>query len=446
MKHHAAVLLLALCALAPLRAADAPGAKPAPPPSYCRFVDDQHGKGDFEVLVRRFRHPETGREVTLAGMIHLGDAAFYAKIDKLGDAHDVVLLEGVNGSPTFFDLPLIYTMYLGPRLMDPAALEHQGDHLRSTGKNRRNADVSFSDMSDKSGVSLAILALPVLVVAGETAYTLETAGEQFAWMSGNSESLARGIRGMLSESLTWDDPKLKNEEFDRVVLHERNRHLLGELDKELRKPSSRRILIPWGAAHHPELESALRARGFEPVKDEWITAIAVRSLGKTAESDPGFRWRLPYLLRLRFSDKTAAVDGPLSLVAYHDTPRKQGHSTLWGLLHKRQRTDTTEAFSLLAGLGWSSFADTEKGESSRSALLSLWSDTHTPAQDTTEFGWWGFLGGAKETRDAAGRVESSSWHLPLTFGSRPLLYRQETHATGKTSHRFLLFFETCSGR
>ncbi len=450
--------LLLAAALAPLHAAgtaattaSAPGEKAAAGPAraaeaktepYCRYDTSPKGKGDFEVLVRRFRHPETGREVTLAGMIHLADPAFYAKIDSLGDRHDVVLLEGVKGSPTFFSLPLIYTAHLGSRLIDPAALEGQNDHLRSTGPNRHNADVTMDQLGDRTGVSLGLVSLPFVVVGGETAYALETVAEQLAWLTGNDDSLARASREMLADTLVNESPKLRDEDFDRVILRDRNTHVLEVLDGELRKPGSRTILIPWGAAHHPGLEQGLRERGFEPVQDEWLTAVAVRSLGRTPETDPGFRWRLPYAMRLRFSDTTSSVDGPLSLLAYHHSPRSHAHSSLWGLLHSREVSDTESSFSLLGGIAWSGVRDTEKGERERSALAWLWRESHSPLHDATEFGWWGFLGASRVERDDSGREESSSWHLPLTFGRRPLLYREEVRPSGETVHRFLLFFKT----
>lgn len=444
MKLRSAALLLAACAFAPLHAADAPAAKNEPVP-YCRFGTGKNDKGDFEVLVRRFRNPETGREVTLAGMVHLADAAFYAKIDKLADAHDVVLLEGVKGTPSFISLPLLYKSLLGHRLMDPASLDGQREHLRSTGPNRRNADVSMSDMDDKTGISLELVQLPFVVGFGEAAYTLETVAEQFAWLTGSGDDLARTTRRLLASELSKTKSDDMDEDFERVVLHDRNNHLLGILDDELRKPGSKRILIPWGAAHHPELEEGLRKRGFTPAGDEWLTAMAVKHLGSSPENEPGFRWRLPYALRLRFSDTTSEVDGPLSLLSYGDTPRAHEHSSLWGILHSREVTDTESSFSLLAGLGWSFHANREKGETANSALAGLWREAHSPLNDSFSLGWWGFLGGASTQRDEHARVESSSWHLPFTFGKRPLLYRHETDGDGRATHRFLLFFKLTEG-
>lgn len=446
-----ALLLLAACALAPGRTF-AEEKKPVTPQVYYRFESpaEKGGSGNFEVLIRRFRHPVSGREVTLAGMVHVADAAFYTRIEKLADTQDIVLMEGVRPGESVFGIldaiPLIYTSQLGARLMASTRLEHQQDHLRTSGPNRRNADVTLDKVGAGDGIT-GIITLPLVVALGETGYIIEGVGEQLAFLTGTADAATRTVRSIIAESLNENKPDDMDEEFERVILRDRNTVVLEALDEELQKPESLRILIPWGAAHHVGLEAGLRARGFVPVHDAWVPAISVKDMGKTPETDPGFLRRLPYAISLRFSNTTDAVSGPLSLIDYKSAPRVFEHSTAWGLLHNRVITDEKSSFSLLAGILWTGEARRDDSAGGAYALLGLWGSSHEPTKDETRLGWWGFLGGVSTERDDTGAEKTSAWHLPFTFGKYPLIYGEKTDAvSGKSEHRFLLFFTTTSGK
>lgn len=422
---------------------------------YYRYETAAGKKGDLELLTREFHNAKTGKTVTLTGMIHIADAAYYRKVDALADKQDIVLLEGVKGGAAglITIAPLLYQMYLGPRLLAPANLAGQSDYFRGEGLNRRNADVDASELGEGAGGLGGVIMLPVVAALGETAYTLEGITEQFAWLTGNEDGLTAFTREKIAGKLTEADDEKDGEcvprggeDFDRVIIGHRNEAVLKVLDEELAKPAVHTALIPWGAEHHAGLEKALLARGFVPAGDTWNTAIAVKSLNTSPETDPGFRYRFPYLLSIRNSDTGFEFDAPLSLITAHESPRNNGGSLAWGILHYG-REDDTSVFAVDA-LGILRLRNEDKttGVRSKDFLLGLYGDSSSPKKDSVHFGWWGFLGGATDLKED-GKVVSSEWHLPVTLGKRPLFYGRKTdEKTGRTEHRFLLFFKTTSER
>ena len=48
---------------------------------------------EFQVAIGQFRHPKTGVQVDLVGAIHIGDRAYYQKLNKLFGQYDAVLFE-----------------------------------------------------------------------------------------------------------------------------------------------------------------------------------------------------------------------------------------------------------------------------------------------------------------------------------------------------------------
>lgn len=422
---------------------------------YYRYETTAGKKGDLELLTREFHNAKTGKTVTLAGMIHIADAAYYRKIDALADKQDVVLLEGVKGggAGVITLAPLLYQMSLGPRLLAPANLAGQMDHLRGEGLNRRNADVDASELGEGGGGLGGVILLPVVVALGETAYTLEGLAEQFARLTGNEDGMTALTRAKLAEELTTaGDEKDGNptpkggEDFERIIIGRRNDAVLKVLDEELGKPAVRTVLVPWGAEHNTGLEKALIARGFVLAGDTWNTAIAVKSLNTSPDTTPGFRYRFPYLLSIRNSDTGFEFDAPLSLITAYESPRINGGSIAWGLLHFGREDDTSVFAADALGILRLRTENKNTGERSKDFLLGLYGESSLPEKDSVHLGWWGFLGGATDLKED-GRVVSSEWHLPISFGKRPLFYGQKTdEKTGETEHRFLLFFKTTSGR
>ena len=66
------------------------------------------------------------------------------------------------------------------------------------------------------------------------------------------------------------------------VLTKRNHHLLGVIRERL--PTSEIIVVPWGAAHMPEIHREIQKIGFRVVETKDYVAIRFRSVGEKSES------------------------------------------------------------------------------------------------------------------------------------------------------------------
>lgn len=98
--------LVVLCGslLAPARADDAkPAVEADAPAAYMRIGRPSKTAATLEIALRRFEHADgKGPTIWLAGVVHIGEPAYYEKLQKFLNAQSLVLYEGV-GVPSFAD-------------------------------------------------------------------------------------------------------------------------------------------------------------------------------------------------------------------------------------------------------------------------------------------------------------------------------------------------------
>ena len=89
---------------------------------------------------------------------------------------------------------------------------------------------------------------------------------------------ARGLNAhTFQELMQFSPPHLEEQLFDDL-LHKRNLHLLKEIEDRL--PTAELIIVPWGAAHMPELAREIQKDGFRVVETRDYVAIQFRSKGQ----------------------------------------------------------------------------------------------------------------------------------------------------------------------
>jgi hypothetical protein len=71
------------------------------------------------------------------------------------------------------------------------------------------------------------------------------------------------------------------EQFLQDLLRKRNRHLVQEIHARL--PQSEIIIVPWGAAHMPEIAKEIQKSGFSLDATREFVAIRFRSVGNKRE-------------------------------------------------------------------------------------------------------------------------------------------------------------------
>jgi hypothetical protein len=207
-----------------------------------------------ELRVREDVYEKDGRRVYLVGMIHIGEADFYARVKKDMPDDALFLTEGVSDSKNLMSDGLNYrnaARVLGleaqPAFEDPSEAEApaSGETAQDgaveplppvpKGQTFRNADVDVSEFDPRT---IALLRKIGGLYAGGDAVTFILRFVQFA------------------TTMSPEEYALMQQD----VLNMRDAYVLMELDKV---PNAyRNIVIPWGAAHLPGIAKGLESRGY----------------------------------------------------------------------------------------------------------------------------------------------------------------------------------------
>ena len=197
------------------------------------------------------RYAREGKSIQLVAMIHLARTAYYQDIQSaIPSEGTLILVEGVSDRSRLLDQRFSYRRVAGllgltpqeelrfpGRLIDPESLEETAQGIRP-GVDILPADIDLQHFDPRTVELLNELAVRV-----------------FNEGSANSD---------WSTDFHWLQERM-SPELNRIVMHDllekRNHHLLGLLPDSLRHYDH--LVIPWGALHLPDIESALLQMGFE---------------------------------------------------------------------------------------------------------------------------------------------------------------------------------------
>jgi hypothetical protein len=186
--------------------------------------------GGFDLMERTFVKGD--QRVRLVGMMHLGDQAAYGRLVRGFEGEGIaVLAEGVTDRQGLLGGHLRYK-----QVAARAGLDAQQDLLTyCPGLYLVHADVDLSEMHPQT--------VEALRHAERLFERLDLASlrEWFAW----SQTVTPEF-----QEIFWED-----------VLERRNAEVLRHLDDTLALAWPE-VIIPWGAGHMPDLDAAVRARGF----------------------------------------------------------------------------------------------------------------------------------------------------------------------------------------
>ena len=189
------------------------------------------------VQVRSYVRDSDGKEIMLVPMSHVGESKFYKSLAASFPTDSVILMEGVSDSGHVLPKKISYA-----RMAASVGAVEQAEVFQPPGE-IVSADV---DVSSFSPGTLDFLKSVLLIhVKGVTAETLPALLKPMA-------------------------PDLQQQVMDDL-LTKRNRHLLGVLQERL--ADANHIIVPWGAAHMPELAREIRKLGFHQVNQRRYVAI-----------------------------------------------------------------------------------------------------------------------------------------------------------------------------
>ena len=275
--------------------------EPAP---YLRTAKGKEGGRVLEVAVRTLASPkENGPRVTLLGVSHLGDAAYYEKVQKKLDAADLVLFEGVgfgDDGPPKRDGGGSAVSGIQVSLARSMGLVFQLEAIRYDRPHFRNSDLSTEALltrlqggplkpSKKGAKGKApedgLQSREFTKALSGNSFLFDFLGKTLALFGENPKFRALmklaimetlgSIEGDVTRLAKSSGPGM--EKFMKVLLEDRNTIVFRDLRKVLKKKNPpKSIVVFYGAAHMPDLENRLaRKFGFRPAGDEWLAAFGV---------------------------------------------------------------------------------------------------------------------------------------------------------------------------
>ena len=222
----------------------------------------------LELASRTLSHPEHG-DVTLVGVAHIADAAFYADTQGRLDQAEVVLYEGVKDADATGDDPALHEAYAG--LASALGLAFQQDEIAYDRDNWHNSDLSVQELTEGMTAKGQDPG-PVLDLLNG-GRELRKMGKLSA--KAEKSALVRAMaRIMLVESLPRAEgvmaSALGDEMYEWLVV-ERNDAVYVDLIEQ----RDAAVSVLYGAGHLMELEGRLIADGYTVADEVWTPAITV---------------------------------------------------------------------------------------------------------------------------------------------------------------------------
>jgi hypothetical protein len=183
----------------------------------------------FMVQVRKYVRND-GKTIQLVPMAHVGDAGFYRALTQSFPTNSIILMEGVTDNNNLLTNKITYT-----RMATSLGLAEQQREFRPVAGEWVRADV---DVEEFAPTTIDLLNLVMLFHSRGVSLTTVLPLLQYSPPPAVQEQI-------------WDD-----------LLRKRNRRVLQELNSRL--PESDYFVIPWGAAHMPEISREIQNSGFRP--------------------------------------------------------------------------------------------------------------------------------------------------------------------------------------
>jgi hypothetical protein len=183
--------------------------------------------GGLNIQVRKYVRQD-GKTVQLVPMSHIGEPEFYRQLSQSFPTNAIILMEGVSDEQHLLTNRISYR-----RAASSLGLAEQVHEFKPPPASLVRADV---DVEQFSPATIDFLNLAMLLHAKGL----------------NMESILMALQ--------YSPPREAQEGLVNDLLHKRNRHLLDELQSHLGQADL--LIVPWGAAHMPELAREIQKSGF----------------------------------------------------------------------------------------------------------------------------------------------------------------------------------------
>lgn len=251
--------------------------------SFFRFVDQGKSSGKLQTSITHYVNKK-GIEVSLIGVVHIGDKEYYEQLQEIFTHYDALLYEMVKPSgdssiPGRQTTSSVSSMQRGmKRLLE---LEFQLDAVDYSQDNFVHADMdaeTFFRVQDERGESLLSLMFQSMMHQWSQQMKGEgprTNGFQLLAAMLNPDR-ARALKYLLAQEMEAIESMVAGLDGSdggngSVILTERNKVAFEVLDGQI-KDGKMKLGIFYGAAHLPDMERRLIEMGFCLKSTEWLTA------------------------------------------------------------------------------------------------------------------------------------------------------------------------------
>ncbi len=205
--------------------------------------------GGLTVQVRNYVRND-GKTIQLIPMSHVGESAFYRKLSRSFPTNSTILMEGVTDNRNLLTNKIAYQ-----RMAASLGLTEQVEEFKPRGE-MVHADVDVEEFTTNT-----IDFMNVVMLVHSKGVNLDT------------------IRTLLQ----YSPPARFEEKFWDDLLRKRNRHLLGEIRARLSE--SEILIVPWGAAHIPEIAREIQKSGFRLDETLEFTVIRFNAGGNKSKGE-----------------------------------------------------------------------------------------------------------------------------------------------------------------
>lgn len=293
-----ALILLLLVTIALARAEDA-----APPKAYTRISNPDTNTVQLQIALRKFVPAQkAGPVIWLAGVMHIGEPAYYHALQHFLEAQTVVLYEGINPDAHPHHVheaqPIVKAPPPGTNTDDSlqSTLAHslglvfQLDAIDYDRTNFLNSDLSVQEIQrimagapgQKTSTNASFDVLLQIMDGSSFLGSLFKMGLNFIADNPQVQAVAKltlieaigRLQGDLSD-VQGLPPDWK--QLIKVLIQARNQNLLSDLAAELKKiPASGSVAVFYGAGHMDDMEKHVTADlHYVPAEDVWLPAFSV---------------------------------------------------------------------------------------------------------------------------------------------------------------------------
>lgn len=248
-----------------------------------KYLERADGGGELMTGVTTFKKGD--QEVDLVGVIHIGDADYYNKMNHLLSEYDVVLYEMVGGPVDQRDLSQkqeMAAMQLFQRIVQSVlGLRYQLDAIDYDKENFVHADATWEQWEElmnarnESLMTFFQKAMEMEDSAEMQAHYADLGAEELmselgaAILEFNPDKFKRAVAPLLAEAETM--VTIMEEKEESVIITERNKIVMKAIDKQV-DAGVKRIGVFYGAGHNPDFAERLAAAGFTEGDTKWMTA------------------------------------------------------------------------------------------------------------------------------------------------------------------------------